>query len=89
MPRVAFTPQLEKHLPCPARSVSGATVREALEAVFADSPQLRGYVLDDQQRLRQHVAIFVNQQPLRDRLTLSDPIAADGEIFVWQALSGG
>lgn len=89
MPQLAFTPNLQRHLDCPAQTVSGDTVAAALRAVFADNPRLRGYVLDDQDRLRQHVAIFVDGRMIVDRMHLSDAVRASSEIFVMQALSGG
>jgi sulfur carrier protein ThiS len=46
-------------------------------------------VLDDQGTLRRHVAIYVNGRPVGDRVRLTDPVAADDEIYVFQALSGG
>ena len=64
-------------------------MREVLDEVFANNPRLRGYVLDDQGRLRQHVAIFVNGQIVEDRRDLSDVVEASDELFVMQALSGG
>jgi len=89
MPRVSFTANLERHLACPVAQVEGDTVRAALERVFARNPALRSYLLDDQDRLRTHVAIFVNDQKVADRIGLSDPVAPDDEIFAFQALSGG
>jgi sulfur-carrier protein len=89
MPRVSFTANLERHLAVPVRAVAGATVRAVLEQVFAQSPGLRSYLLDDQDRLRTHVAIFVNDVRVADRVRLSDPVADSDEIFVFQALSGG
>lgn len=89
MPRVSFTSALQRFLPTPEMTVTGATVRAALDAVFAANPQLRGYVLDDQGAVRRHVNVFVNAAPLRDRVALSDAVGADDEIFVFQALSGG
>ena len=89
MPRVSFTPNLNRHLDCPAADVEGATLRETLEAVFVDNPRLRGYVLDDQGAIRRHVAVFVDNEPVVDRGGLSDPVRADSEVFVMQALSGG
>ena len=47
------------------------------------------YVLDDQGALRRHVAIYVNGRAIGDRVRLTDPVAADDEIYVFQALSGG
>lgn len=89
MPRISFTPNLERHIHAPRVEAAGHTVREALDAVFADNPALRGYVLDEQGRLRQHVAIFLNGEMVQDRLHLSDEVTATDEVFVMQALSGG
>jgi len=89
MVRVVFTANLERHLSCPETTVSGASVREVLDAVFETHQQLRGYVLDDQSRLRQHMIIFVDGKTIIDRVHLSDAITANSEIYVMQALSGG
>lgn len=87
--KLSFTPNLARHLECPDAQVGGDTLREALENYFHRNPRVRGYVLDDQGALRKHVAIFVNQELIRDRSELSDPIADGDEIYVVQALSGG
>jgi sulfur carrier protein ThiS len=69
--------------------IAGATVAEALESALRDNDQLRSYVMDEQGRIRRHIALFVDGQIVVDRLKLSDPIQADSEIYVMQALSGG
>jgi sulfur carrier protein ThiS len=84
-----FTSALQRFLPVPSAQVAGATIGEALTAVFASEPRLRGYVLDDQGALRRHVAIYVNGRPIGDRARLTDVVAQDDEIYVFQALSGG
>jgi molybdopterin synthase sulfur carrier subunit len=89
VPEVTFTRTLLRHLPAPPASVGGATVGEALDAVFRDNPRLRGYVLDDQGRLRRHVAVFVDGEQIVDRERLSDPVRPEGKVHVLQALSGG
>ena len=89
MTSVAFTPNLGRHVDAPAARVSGATLRAALDEYFAANRRVRSYVLDDQGAVRKHVAIFVNDQLIRDRVSLSDPLGADDEVFVAQALSGG
>ncbi|MEZ6064623.1 MAG: hypothetical protein R3B90_02695 [Planctomycetaceae bacterium] len=89
MPRIEFTPQLAKHVDCPARDSDAASLRTALDEAFAASPKLRGYILDDQSRLRQHVAIFVDNQLLRDRDNWNVPLRPESLVFVMQALSGG
>jgi molybdopterin converting factor small subunit len=89
VPRVRFTGHLHRLADAQDAEVSGATVREALEAAFARHPLLRGYVLDDQGGLRRHVIVFVGGAAVRDRKGLSDAVPAGGEISVLQALSGG
>jgi molybdopterin synthase sulfur carrier subunit len=89
MPTVLFTSALQRFLRVPSAQVTGATIAEALAAVFASEPRLRGYVLDDQGALRRHVAIYVNGRPISDRARLTDAVAQDDEIYVFQALSGG
>jgi molybdopterin synthase sulfur carrier subunit len=89
MPTITFTSALQRHLPAPSAEVDGATVGDALAAIFATRPKLRGYVLDDQGALRRHVAIYVNGAKVKDRRRLSDPVGARDEIFVLQALTGG
>ena len=89
MARISFTEHLQQHLSAPSVEVAGATVGEALDAVFETNPRLRGYVVDDQGRLRQHVVIFIDGQMIRDRVGMTDEIAESAELFVMQALSGG
>lgn len=89
MSRVSFTENLKRHVDCPPQDVTADTVRGALDAVFAENPALQSYILDDQGRLRKHVTVFVNNETVADRAGLSDPIAPDDEVFVFQALSGG
>lgn len=89
MVTVQFTSSLSHQTDAPRSLVEGANVRECLQAVFALHPALRGYVMDDQNAVRQHVVVFLDGTAIRDRRTQSDPVRPDSEIFVMQALSGG
>ena len=89
MPRVQFTANLKQHIDAPPRDVAGGTVAEVLSSAFEGNPRLRGYVLDDQGRLRKHVMIFLDGEMIRDRQRLSDAVGENSELFVMQALSGG
>ncbi len=89
MARLEFTPNLQRHVTCPASQVTGSTVREVLNEFFAENTRARGYVLDDQGALRKHMVIFVNGTCIRDRTGLSDRVPPDGEVYVMQSLSGG
>ncbi|MBM3522175.1 MAG: MoaD/ThiS family protein [Alphaproteobacteria bacterium] len=88
MPRVSFTANLQRHVATPTLEVEAKTVRDALEKVFAASPRLRGYILDDQGVVRRHVAIYRGGEQA-GRATLDDRVEAGEEIFIFQALSGG
>lgn len=89
MAKVILTQNLQRHVSCPPRDAPGSTVREVLDAVFAEHPQVQGYVLDDQGALRKHMIIFIDGEQIRDRATLSDSVKSDSEIYIMQALSGG
>jgi len=89
MAHVAFTANLQRHLSCPVQTAPGDSVRAVLDHVFAAHPRLRSYILDDQDRVRRHVSIYVNADAIVDRDRLSDPVGDADEIHVFQALSGG
>ncbi|MSU78347.1 MAG: MoaD/ThiS family protein [Gemmataceae bacterium] len=89
MPRIVFTPNVQRHLACPSAHVDGDMVRAALDDYFRAHPRARSYVLDEQDALRPHMVIFVDNEPINDRVKLSDAIRPDSELFVMQALSGG
>src|SRR5215813_1738953 len=89
MPKVSFTPNIQRHVFCPDTEAAGNSVREVLDHVFAENPRARSYVLDDQAALRKHMTIFVDGRMIRDRARLADPVAENSTIHVLQALSGG
>jgi molybdopterin synthase sulfur carrier subunit len=63
---------------------------DTLAAVLADLdrayPGIRFRMIDEQERIRRHIRIFVNGEQVRD---LSQPLAATDEVVIVQALSGG
>ncbi|HUP94553.1 MAG TPA: MoaD/ThiS family protein [Burkholderiales bacterium] len=89
MPRVIFTSNLQRYVRLPEREVTGGTVAQALAGIFADTPEVRDYVLDEQGHVRKHVHIYVNGRRIADREQLSDAVTPTSEIYVLQALSGG
>lgn len=89
MPKVVFTANLQRHIDTPEATVAAESVREALDAVFREHDKLRGYIIDEQGRLRTHMAVFVDGKRIKDRDQLSDPVLPSSEIHVMQALSGG
>ena len=89
MPTVRFTQNIQRHVGCPTLEVPGVTIREVLESYFRLHAQARGYVLDDQAKLRQHMAIFVDGRQILDRQQLSDTVPPNATVDLVQALSGG
>jgi hypothetical protein len=89
MAKIVFTANIQRHVACPDADVPGRNVREALDNVFADNPQARGYVLDDQSALRKHITVFVDGKMIGDRARLTDPVSETSRVYVFQALSGG
>jgi sulfur-carrier protein len=89
MPTIEFTPNLARHVDCPAQSIEATTLAGLLEAYFARHPGVRGFVLDDQGAVRHHVKILVDGRNIRDRDRLTDSLEPKSRIHVFQALSGG
>jgi sulfur-carrier protein len=89
MAQISFTAQLQRFTEAPRLDVPAATLREALEAAFAANPRLRGYVLDEQNHVRKHVVVYVDERRIEDRRNLNHPLRPDSRVYVLQALSGG
>ena len=82
-------------IPTPLRSYTaqqsaveaeGATVDDLLRDLDRQFPGIRFRVVDEQNRLRKHMKIWVGQDACRD---LSTPVTDADEVTLMQALSGG
>ena len=82
-------------IPTPLRSytggrsevqASGATVAELLENLNGAFPGIRFRMIDEQDRIRPHILIFVAGRPAR---TLAAAVAPGDEVQIVAALSGG
>jgi len=89
MAHIFFAASIQRHVATPEREIDARTLGEALEAVFAVQPQLRGYILDDQGSLRRHLAVFIDGRRVHDRQHLSDALGEKSNVYGIQALSGG
>ena len=89
MATVRFTRNIQRHVQCPTREAGGGTLRAVLDEYFRENEQARGYVLDDQGRLRHHMVVFIDGDQVRDDESLSDPVRPDSVVDIIQALSGG
>ena len=82
-------------IPTPLRSYTGgraevegagASLAALLEHLNAGSPGMRFRMIDEQNRIRQHIRIFVNGEQVHD---LSHQLAHGDEVQIICALSGG
>ena len=89
MATVRFTRNIQRHVACPTREAAGDTLRVVLDAYFAENERARGYVLDEQGKIRQHMVVFIDGEMVRDRDNLTDAVQPSSVIDVIQALSGG
>jgi sulfur-carrier protein len=70
----------------PRVTAHGANVSAVLDDLETRHPGLRWRVVDEQDRLRPHVALFIAGKPVRD---LSARLKDGDELHLLQALSGG
>jgi hypothetical protein len=89
MATVRFTRNIQRHVPCPTRDATGVTLRAVLDEYFRENERARGYVLDEQGKIRQHMVVFIDGEMVRDRDNLTDVVQPSSVIDVIQALSGG
>jgi molybdopterin synthase sulfur carrier subunit len=61
------------------------TVAQALEALEAAHPDLKGWILDERGRIRRHINVFVNGE----RGGESTPVKAGDRVEVVPAITGG
>jgi len=84
--RIVVTPQIERFVACPPAEVAARDLRGALDALFARTPRLKGYLLDDRGALRRHVRLFVDGATESD---LDRSLDDGAEIYIMQSLTGG
>jgi hypothetical protein len=90
MPTVYFTRHLLRFFPyLTTTEVEASTVAEVVAALEHRHRGLADYLVDERGALRKHVNIFVGDELVRDRDTLSDPVTPNSQIHIIQALSGG
>ncbi|HTQ53648.1 MAG TPA: MoaD/ThiS family protein [Bryobacteraceae bacterium] len=88
------------HIPGPLRSftagqaevdlaASPATLSEALAALWVRHPGLRDRLVTEQGQVREHINLFVGNEHFRYTGGLATPLAADTEVWIIPAISGG
>ena len=66
--------------------VDGATLADVLTALDRRYPGIRFRIVTEQDRIRPHIRIFVEEEQLQD---LSAPLRRTDTVYVVCALSGG
>jgi molybdopterin synthase sulfur carrier subunit len=83
------------YIPTPLRSytgrvgeveIEGSTLEELLSELDRRYPGIRFRIIDEQEHIREHIQIFVNQQRSRD---LGTSLRPDDRIQIILAISGG
>ncbi len=69
--------------------VSGETVGAALEALYAQHPELKDSLSDGDGGLRRFVNVYVDGEDVRFGDGLATPVKDGGEIQVLPAVAGG
>ena len=85
---------MKVHIPNALRSyteqseieASGATLAAVLTDLERTYPGIRFRMIDEQEKIRPHIRIFVNGEQVRDLL---QALNAKDEVVIVQALSGG
>ena len=65
----------------------GGSLAELLQDLDARYPGIRFRIIDEHQRVRRHIKLFINRDQADDNLAA--PIAPGDEIMIVAALSGG
>lgn len=87
MVRVLIPSQLTAYTDGVTRvEAQGATVDAVLGDLDRRFPGLRFRVIDEQDRVRKHMRLFVGMEETRD---VRRPLAAGDELLIFGALSGG
>ncbi|MEJ7786831.1 MAG: ubiquitin-like small modifier protein 1 [Solirubrobacteraceae bacterium] len=69
--------------------VTGATVKEVLDAVYAEHPDLRERICGEDGELRRFVNIYVGGEDIRYLDGLATPVDEGGEVQILPAVAGG
>jgi molybdopterin converting factor small subunit len=84
--RVLIPSALRSYTERSETEASGATLGAVLADLDRRYAGIRFRMVDEQDRIRPHIRIFVNGKQVRN---LSEPLRATDEMVIVQALSGG
>ncbi len=67
----------------------GGTVREVLDHVGRDNPELLARITEDGGEIRQFLNVFVNGTDIRYEKDLDTPVAEGDEVSIVPSIAGG
>ena len=65
--------------------LEGSTVAEVLKALEQRHPEVKGWILDEQGQIREHINVFVNKEYGQE----DTAVGASDRLHVIPAISGG
>ena len=84
--RVLIPSALRSYTESAIAEADGATLADVLADLDRQYTGIRFRMIDDQDRIRRHIRIFVNGEQTHE---LGRELAANDEVVIVQALSGG
>jgi len=84
--RVLIPSQLRSYTHAAEVAGVGSTLEELTQNLDAQFPGIRFRIIDEQDRIRRHIRIFVNGEAVN---TLATALAASDEVQIVGALTGG
>lgn len=85
MATINFRSPLKQRIGASSLEVAGATVAELVKNLETAAPAVKGWVTDEQGRIRRHVNVFVNGEPASE----DDAVAPADRIDIIHAITGG
>jgi len=85
-------------IPSPLRSftndqaslnVNGKNIKEVLNELFSEYPDIKGHLMEDDENLRNFVNIFINGENVRQKEGLSTQVNDDSDIRIIPSIAGG
>jgi len=67
----------------------GSNLREVIDGLAAQSPEIKNRLLDDSGELRRFVNVYVNEEDVRFLQKLDTPLKDGDEVSIVPAIAGG
>jgi len=90
MVSVEFTPVLKRFFPdLKTESLEVDTVGNLIIEIDRKYPGIKNYMVDETGHLREHVQIYIGEEPVNKDNQLQEKLSSDDKVLIYQAVSGG